>query len=63
VAEWSHENHEASDKMTDTVWTGYVGMVTGIVGAVIGIAAYLRSNKIKKLDLRLELRKGLFDDL
>jgi hypothetical protein len=47
--------------MADTDWTGYVGMVTGIIGAVMGIAAYLRSNQIKKLDLRLELRKGLGD--
>lgn len=45
--------------MTDLA--SYVGMVTGIIGAVMGVIAYLRSNQIKKLDLRLELRKGLGD--
>lgn len=39
----------------------YIGIVTGIVGAVMGIIAYVRSNQIKKLDLRLELRKELGD--
>jgi len=37
----------------------YVGIVTGIIGAVMGVIAYVRSNQIKKLDLRLELQKGL----
>jgi hypothetical protein len=40
---------------------GYIGILTGLVGTFIGIAAYVRSNQIKKLDLRLELRKGLGD--
>jgi hypothetical protein len=42
-------------------WTGYVGMVTGIFGAVMGYLGYRRSHQIKVLDLRLELRKGLSD--
>lgn len=45
--------------MPDSDWTGYVGMVTGIFGAVMGYLGYRRANQIKKLDLRLELRKGL----
>jgi hypothetical protein len=39
----------------------YVGMVTGTIGTVMGVIAYVRSNQIKKLDLRLELRKALGD--
>ena len=39
----------------------YIGILTGLIGTFIGIAAYVRSNQIKKLDLRLELRKGLGD--
>jgi hypothetical protein len=40
---------------------GYIGILTGLIGTFIGIAAYVRSNQVKKLDLRLELRKGLGD--
>lgn len=47
--------------MADSDWTGYVGVVTGVVGMVTGCLAYWRSNRIKALDLRLELRKGLGD--
>ena len=50
--------------MAEPHWTGYVGMAAGIVGSVTGIAgavmgyiSYRRSNSIKALDLRLELRK------
>lgn len=50
--------------MAEPHWTGYVGMATGILGAITGIAgalmgyvSYRRSNSIKALDLRLELRK------
>ncbi|SFJ55558.1 hypothetical protein SAMN05192543_108105 [Paraburkholderia megapolitana] len=39
----------------------YIGILTGLMGTSIAIAAYVRSNQIKKLDLRLELRKGLGD--
>lgn len=42
-------------------WTGYVGVVTGVAGMVMGFRGYQRSNQIKALDLRLELRKGLGD--
>lgn len=42
-------------------WTGYVGVVTGVAGMVMGFLGYRRSNDIKALDLRLELRKGLAD--
>jgi len=49
-------------------WMSYVGMVTGIVGAITGVAGaimgylgYRRSDKLKVLDLRLELRKAVSD--
>ena len=52
--------------MAEPHWTGYVGMATGIFGAITGIAgtimgyvSYRRSNKLKSLDLRLELRKAV----
>jgi hypothetical protein len=54
--------------MTDLDWTGYVGVVTGIVGMLTGISGmvtgylgYRRSNQIKLLGLRLELRKECDD--
>ncbi|WP_028214500.1 hypothetical protein [Paraburkholderia mimosarum] len=47
--------------MADADWTGYVGMATGIFGAVTGFLGYRRANQIKSLDLRLELRKVLSD--
>ena len=40
---------------------GYIGILTGLIGTFVGIAAYVRSNQIKRLDLRLEVRKGLGD--
>ena len=50
--------------MTEPHWTSYVGMITGIIGAITGIAgaimgyvSYKRSNSLKSLDLRLQLRK------
>ncbi|TDN69097.1 hypothetical protein B0G77_2466 [Paraburkholderia sp. BL10I2N1] len=52
--------------MPDSNWTGVVGAVTGVIGALTGITGmimgfigYRRSNQIKSLDLRLELRKSL----
>lgn len=54
--------------MSDPHWTSYVGMATGIVGAITGISgavmgyvSYRKSNEIKALDLRLELRKSIND--
>ncbi len=54
--------------MAESHWTGYVGMVSGTIGAITGIAGaimgyigYRRSNKLKSLDLRLELRKAISD--
>jgi len=51
--------------MTEPHWTSYVGMATGIFGAITGISgaimgykSYRRSNDLKSLDLRLELRKA-----
>jgi len=47
-------------------WMSYIGMITGVIGAISGIAgavmgyiSYRRSNKLKSLDLRLELRRAL----
>ena len=45
--------------MADPHWTGYVGMISGIAGAVLSVISYRKSNSIKKLDLRLELRKEI----
>lgn len=47
--------------MADPHWTSYVGMVTGIFGAIMGFMSYLRSYSFKSLDLRLELRKSVKD--
>jgi hypothetical protein len=38
--------------------TGVIGAITGIAGSVLGCIAYRRSDQLKALDLRLELRKG-----
>jgi len=52
--------------MTDPNWLGYAGAITGVIGAITGIAgsvlgfiAYRRSDQLKALDLRLELRKSV----
>jgi hypothetical protein len=52
--------------MSDFNWTDYVGMaagaigaITGICGGILGYISYRRSNQIKSLDLRLELKKCL----
>lgn len=51
--------------MSDPSWLSYTGAITGVIGAVSGIAgaamgyiAYRRSEEMKALDLRLELRKS-----
>ena len=44
-----------------SIVTGSVGAVTGIAGAIMGFVGYRRSNKLKALDLRLELRKAVCD--
>jgi|APLak6261670063_1056076.scaffolds.fasta_scaffold01439_2 hypothetical protein len=51
--------------MADLDWLGYTGAITGVIGAITGIAgsvlgyvAYRRSDQLKALDLRLELRKN-----
>ena len=36
-------------------------MASGVIGAIAGVIAYRRSNKIKSLDLRLELRKAVVE--
>jgi hypothetical protein len=41
--------------------TGIIGAVTGIAGAVLGYVSYRRSQQIKALDLRLELRRQVAD--
>jgi hypothetical protein len=45
--------------MADADWPGYVGAVTGAISLVVSGIAYRRSNQIKRLDMRLELRKAL----
>lgn len=39
--------------------TGIIGAITGPAGCVIGWISYRRSEQIKTLDLRLELRKAI----
>jgi len=41
--------------------TGIIGAITGPAGCVIGWISYRRSQQIKVLDLRLELRKQVSD--
>jgi tetrahydromethanopterin S-methyltransferase subunit H len=43
--------------MTASDWTGVVGAVTGFIGLVVSVSAYRKSNQIKSLDMRIELRK------
>jgi len=38
--------------------TGIIGSITGIAGAIMGYIAYRRSNMLKSLDLRMELKKS-----
>ncbi len=52
--------------MADPNWPSYVGMATGIIGAITGISGVImgfislrKSNEIKSLDLRLEYRKSI----
>lgn len=45
--------------MDEIHWTNYVAMGTGIAGLVLGYLGYRRSNAIKSLDLRVELRKSI----
>lgn len=51
--------------MAEPHWTAFVGMATGIIGAITGISgaimgyvSYKKSQKLKALDLRLELKKN-----
>lgn len=43
------------------VVTGCIGAITGVAAVVISIVSYRKTNQIKALDLRLELRKGISD--
>jgi hypothetical protein len=47
--------------MADSNWPGYVGMVTGLFGAVMGYLGYRYAKSMKVLDLRLQLRKDESD--
>lgn len=49
--------------MADPHWTSYVGMVSGLAGAILSVISYRKSNSIKKLDLRLELRREINNTL
>jgi hypothetical protein len=43
--------------MAEPHWTSYVGMLTGIVGIGVALFSNWKVNKIKSLDLRIELKK------
>lgn len=54
--------------MQATNWLSYVGMATGIIGAITGVAgaivsyvSYRKIHTLKSLDLRLELRNAVND--
>lgn len=54
--------------MADPAWLSYTGVTTGVIGAVTGITgsilgyiAYRRTDQLKTLDLRLDLRKSETD--
>jgi hypothetical protein len=49
--------------MADPHWTSYVGMATGIIGALTGIIGYRKASSLKSLDLRLELKKATHNAL
>jgi hypothetical protein len=39
-------------------WLSYIGAVTGVSGAMMGLIAFRRSGKFKAIDLRLKLRNA-----
>lgn len=41
--------------------TGVIGAVTGIAGGILGYIGYRKTNEIKSLDLRIELKKGIIE--
>ena len=41
------------------MFTGIVGSITGIAGAIMGYVSYRKSNQIKALDLRIELKRAV----
>ena len=54
--------------MTELHWPDYVGMVSGLIGTITGVAgaimgyiSYRKANSLKSLDLRLELRRAVTD--
>jgi hypothetical protein len=54
--------------MSNTDLLGYIGTITGVIGAITGIAgaamgyvSYRRTENLKALDLRLDLRKSVSD--
>lgn len=51
--------------MSEPAWLSYMGAITGVVGAITGIAGaimgfigYRRTDELKALDLRIELRRA-----
>lgn len=38
--------------------SGIIGAITGVTGSILGYIAYRRTDQLKTLDLRLELRKS-----
>lgn len=42
--------------MADPHWTSFVGMGTGVFGAIIGYISYRTATSLKSLDLRIETR-------
>ena len=47
--------------MADPHWTSYIGMVSGVIGVLVASFSLHKTNKIKTLDLRIELRRSVLD--
>jgi hypothetical protein len=54
--------------VSDPIWisiigatTGIIGAITGIAGAIMGYISYQRTEELKSLDLRIELKRAETD--
>lgn len=46
---------------TASDWAAWLGAATGIAGLIISVISYKKTNSLKSLDLRLELRRAVND--
>lgn len=45
--------------MAETSWTGVVGMITGVIGSILGGLGYREAKRNRLTDLRLKLRQDV----